>query len=401
MKRITLFGVLSVLLLFVAQAWAQDVVIEDFQGPSVEKLQLRESVEGSLSWKIESESSNTFLHVELARGDKAGYAYLYLPVTDELTKHASEFDGVKFRVKGDGSGTFGLLEIRTDGYVNIFQAIFPLDSTQWREVSIRWEEFFQTNDVPEDSPKNWQDTNVFAFGSRAGWGSCSYSVDDVALSKIPPREPVTAPDGYATLAKTAALLAQGRGLKIVALGDSITYGAQVPSDKRKTSLYYHVAAKIISDAFGGAEMTLVNAGVGGDTIAEGLIRIGHKVAAEEPDLVLVLLGANDAIYLFPDSRVRRTMELLLDTLLETTDAEILLLGPTPILNKPGTPERYGQIYREIACEKKIAFLDLSPAMTILARTDYKRALADTVHLSAYGHEVIGKAIGEHIVEMVR
>ena len=108
-------------------------------------------------------------------------------------------------------------------------------------------------------------------------------------------------------------------------------------------------------------------------LAREAARAVARKLLEKPDLVLVLLGANDAIYTFTDKRVKHTMSILIDELLRTTDADILLLGPSPIADKPGIPERYGKIYREIAEEKGIAYFDLAPVFSALADEDYRRA----------------------------
>ena len=383
-----------------AAARAETPVLEDFEkeAPAVVATQ---SVEGSVAWTIEKGPDGRYLKVDFTRGKEAGYAYVNLPVVDALVKNAAAWDGVAFRVKGDGSKTFGLIEVRADDYARIYHAIFPLRSTEWTEVAIRWDEFFQMDDDATDTPINWATLNRFSLGSRAGWGSASYAVDDFALAKITPREPAKAPEGFARLAGTVEKLKAGKPVKIVALGDSITYGAKVPRDEQPGALYFNVAADTLRKAFPLAQITTVNAGIGGDTVAEGLVRVGHYVAAEEPDLVLVLLGANDAIGRFPETRVRRTMGYLIDALLSTTSAEVLILGPTPILDAPGVPESYGEMYADLAREKGVAALELTPAISILAAEDMKRAYGDNVHLSSYGHSVIGKAVGEHIIELAK
>ena len=41
------------------------------------------------------------------------------------------------------------------------------------------------------------------------------------------------------------------------------------------------------------------------------------------------------------------------------------------------------------------------ALAVLAEPDFDMALADNVHLSVYGHEVVGQAILEFILEKTR
>jgi len=388
---------LAIVLCAASLAGAETKMLLDFEQAGAAKVRTNEASPGLLKASVEeSPSGGHFLTLQFTRAPKGGYAYALLPVTDALSKSAADYDGVTFKVKGDGGAAFGCIEIRTDDYTNIFQAVFSLASTEWKEVGIRWDEFFQMNDNVAEAAIDWSKLNNFGFGSRAGWGSSSFSVDDLALAKLPPRARPQTPEGAARLAATIAKLARAESVKIVALGDSITFGTKIAEEDRPTALYFQVAARGLEEKFKGAKVAVVNAGVGGETVAEGIVRTGHEVAAESPDLVIVLLGANDAFYDFPDSRVRATMNVLIDKLLETTNAEILLLGPTPISDKPGVPERYDKLYADIAAERGIAYLDLTKVFRALPTEDFQAAYADNVHWSQAGHRAAGTAVSDFI-----
>jgi lysophospholipase L1-like esterase len=383
-----------------ASAFAGErLVLMDFDDGDASGMRVSESLEGSLkSVLVDADEGGKCLRLTFDRKENAGYAYSRLPLVGELKESAAKYDGISFKLKGDGSRVLGTMEIRTDKYVNIFQAVFSLESTEWTEVTLRWDEFFQMNDGTTDAEINWPELNIVAFGSRAQWASCEFEVDEVALVKAEAHASPKAPDGADRLAASVAKLKSGGDFTIVALGDSITFGAKVPPDRRAAALYHGIVGAGLQSAFPGATVKVINSGVGGDIIGEGIVRIGHQVAGYDGDLVVVLLGANDAIYRFTDRRVRATMTILVDKLLENTNADILLLGPTPIVDRPGTPERYGEIYREIAREKGVAFFSLAEPFSILAEADARRALVDTVHLSEYGHEVAGRAILEYILD---
>jgi acyl-CoA thioesterase-1 len=206
--------------------------------------------------------------------------------------------------------------------------------------------------------------------------------------------------GAERLQKTFGKLRVGREVTLVALGDSITFGTKVPQDMRTDGLYFQLVALGLESAFPGAKVRAVNAGAGGDTIAEGLVRIGRDAAVHNPDLVIVLLGANDAIYRFPESRVVSTMALLVDTVRAATDAEVLLLGPAPCGEAPGVAERYAQALASLAGDKKVAYLNLSDHMRNLARKDYEAAYdKDRVHWSQSGHKVVGELVLNHVLHL--
>jgi lysophospholipase L1-like esterase len=377
-------------------------IVADFESAASAQLKIQETAPGSIVPQVVADpKGGHFLSLKFERSRKTGHAYASLPIVAELAKSAGGFDGITFRVKGDGAKTFGTIELRADDFVNIYQAVFPLDSKEWRDVSIRWDEFFQMNDGVKQAPINWPALNVFAFGSRADWGSARFDVDDLRLAKIPAKKPLVAPAGADKLSRTVEKLKSGKPVRIVALGDSITFGTKVDQEKRATALYFEVAAAELRKAFPSATITTVNAGVGGDTIGEGIVRIGHQVAAQAPDLVIVLLGANDALYEFPESRVRATMGILMEKLLETTSADVLILGPLVAPKVPTFPERYSPVYAALAMERNVAFFDLGKATGALPKKQFESIFDDGVHPNEEGHAICGKALGDYLLGLAK
>ena len=82
-------------------------------------------------------------------------------------------------------------------------------------------------------------------------------------------------------------------MKVVCLGDSLTYGYGVPRKDCWASL---TAAR--------TGHTLVNRGVNGDTTGGMLARFGRDVLEERPQRVLLMGGANDIIYGGSDAPAR-------------------------------------------------------------------------------------------------
>ena len=79
-----------------------------------------------------------------------------------------------------------------------------------------------------------------------------------------------------------------RALKLVALGDSLTAGYGLPPGKAfPDQLEAALRAK-------GCDVTIVNAGVSGDTAEDGLARYDWAVPADA-DALIVELGANDML----------------------------------------------------------------------------------------------------------
>ncbi|MEJ0070784.1 MAG: arylesterase [Pseudomonadota bacterium] len=85
-----------------------------------------------------------------------------------------------------------------------------------------------------------------------------------------------------------AALPLDRPLKLLALGDSLTAGYGLPSD---LSFSAKLEAALKAQ---GLNVTVINAGVSGDTSAGGLARLDWLLA-DKPDAVIVELGANDGL----------------------------------------------------------------------------------------------------------
>ena len=109
----------------------------------------------------------------------------------------------------------------------------------------------------------------------------------------------------AALALAFAAPASARTLKLVALGDSLTAGYGVPPGKAfPDQLEAALKAK-------GLDVTVVNAGVSGDTAEDGLARYDWSVPPDA-DALIVELGANDMLRGLPPDQTKKTLAEILD-----------------------------------------------------------------------------------------
>ena len=106
-----------------------------------------------------------------------------------------------------------------------------------------------------------------------------------------------------TLAAVSALAlpAQAEPVTLVALGDSLTAGYGLPEGE---GLVPQLQAWLDAQ---GAEVTLINAGVSGDTTAGGLSRLDWSITPET-DAMIVTLGGNDLLRGLPPDQTRTNIE---------------------------------------------------------------------------------------------
>lgn len=107
----------------------------------------------------------------------------------------------------------------------------------------------------------------------------------------------------ASLHPVAAAAETAAGTTIVALGDSLTAGYGLPEgDGLVPQLQAWLTAQ-------GAQITLVNAGVSGDTSAGGLSRLDWSLTPET-DALVVTLGGNDLLRGIQPSETRKNIDAI-------------------------------------------------------------------------------------------
>ena len=150
------------------------------------------------------------------------------------------------------------------------------------------------------------------------------------------------------MALTAATAAQPATaeapVKIVALGDSLTAGYGLPDkDGFVPRLQAALAAK-------GIAAEIENAGVSGDTAADGLARLDWSVP-QGTDAVIVELGANDMLRGIKPQVTRDALDAILRRLTERHIA-VLLCG---MRAAPNLGAEYGQAFERIYPELAVTY----------------------------------------------
>jgi acyl-CoA thioesterase-1 len=137
---------------------------------------------------------------------------------------------------------------------------------------------------------------------------------------------------------------------ILDFGDSLTAGLGLPAAQAfPAKLQAWLQER-------GITARVVNAGVSGDTTTGGLARLDWALA-EKPDLVILALGANDALRGIDPSSVRGNLEKMIEKI-EATGAKVLLLG---MLAPPNWGDEYKRAFDRIFPElARIHHLPLYP-----------------------------------------
>jgi acyl-CoA thioesterase-1 len=173
---------------------------------------------------------------------------------------------------------------------------------------------------------------------------------------------------------------QARTINIVAFGDSLTAGYQLPPNEA-----FPAQLETLSKSKG-LEVAITNAGVSGDTTADGLARLDWSIP-DGTDGVILALGANDALRGLSPEDSAKNLDAMLARLKERKIAVVL----TGILAPPNMGEdyetRFNAIYGELA--KKYT-VPLYPFLLDGVVLDSNLKLEDGMHPNGAGTKVMAE-----------
>jgi len=156
-----------------------------------------------------------------------------------------------------------------------------------------------------------------------------------------PREAAPAPVPSPPAAPTAP--------RVVVLGDSLTAGLGLPRDQAYPAV---LQRKLKGEGYA---LEIVNAGISGDTTADGLRRANWALEGDVRLLVLAL-GANDGLRGLPVGQMKDNLETIIHRAGQR-GIPVLLVGMEA---PPNYGEQYAaafrQVFRDLAGENKLTFI---------------------------------------------
>ena len=175
-----------------------------------------------------------------------------------------------------------------------------------------------------------------------------------------------------------SLAAQSGPVRIVAFGDSLTAGYELPA----TAAFPAVLEKRLrADGFA---VEIANAGVSGDTSVGGLARLDWSVPPDT-DLVIVELGANDMLRGAPPAEAAKALAEIVERL-QARKIAVVLAGMRSIANwGEAYANEFQAIYPDIARRFGVS---LYPFFLEGVAGDRELTLRDGMHPNTAGVEKI-------------
>lgn len=179
-------------------------------------------------------------------------------------------------------------------------------------------------------------------------------------------------------------------LSIAILGNSLTAGYGLRPDQALPTQLQAELGRL------GVVARVLNAGVSGDTTANGLRRVDRDVPADTR-LCLVALGANDMMQKVPPETVRANLDAIL--------ARLATLGVPAMVCGMRAPPWFGlyalafeRVFGEVARRHGAAF---DPFLLEGVALNPAYALPDRIHPNARGIEIVARRLAPRVASVLR
>jgi len=183
--------------------------------------------------------------------------------------------------------------------------------------------------------------------------------------------------------------AVGAAVQIIAFGDSLTAGYGLPA-REAYPAQLEAALRGV-----GFDVTVVNAGVSGETTRGNLERAAF-IRSQNPDIVLLGIGGNDALRLLPFFETEKNLRETITTLRsgENPPVLILLTMQAPLTSGLGYKRDFDALYKKLAEEYNLITV---PFLTTELFLDSGNKLPDGIHYNKIGYE---KVVNQYLVPTV-
>lgn len=166
---------------------------------------------------------------------------------------------------------------------------------------------------------------------------------------------------------------------ILFFGDSLTAGFGVKTEEAFPSL---VVSELNRKGY---SVSLINAGVSGDTSEQALKRVDWNLKRQKVDYVVLGIGGNDGLRHLPTSQLFSNLEKIVRKF-QQEKIQVLLLGmKTPANAGKDYQKSFEQVFRNLS---KAQNLPLVPFLLedVALKTDLNQA--DGIHPNAKGHKIL-------------
>lgn len=194
---------------------------------------------------------------------------------------------------------------------------------------------------------------------------------------------------------------RGDSIKIVCLGDSITYGYQIGTKQQVSNPYPKVLEDYLNN--NAIKATVINSGKPGWRSSQSLANMDNLVLQHKPDYCIIMLGINDARgsaygITITKEKYRKNMQKIIDILVSNEIVPIVLT-PTKTINK--RVEKFSEYLLNSLVNKEIEYVDMHIAVSEKSNDlEISNLLPDGIHFADEYYRWIADIIIEKIVSII-
>jgi lysophospholipase L1-like esterase len=282
--------------------------------------------------------------------------------------------------------------------------------TKWKKVDLSWKALGTTRDKPTLA---WQlvfrvagpiKERTWLILDRVGVETPHFIPNPPVRRQTGPDETISSKTilyGAEHLARLRKRAEERKPFKVIALGDSVTAGAQmnrgtwaVRGKEGVRFLYFAHLARLWEGHFRYKGITPVQHGHGGWTAERALTVIDKEVVKEAgpDDLVILQFGGNDLTWAGKTpAQWKAAMKKLIARAKKKTD-QILLISPPPAGDVPKKSAAITRVLEELVKEEKVAAADVTRLACYRGEAFAWAWLANEGHPAYMGHITVAEMI---------
>ena len=265
---------------------------------------------------------------------------------------------------------------------------------------------------PDPAPAPQPQTTV-AARSYEPRGVTSRAIDKVKevaksaadiFSRVPCLPPKGGSKAMGSLPNVASKLAAGQPVVIVAFGSSSTQGFGASSPEFN---YPNRLAAQLRRHYPTADITVVNAGVGGEDAPEMMKRLQTQVIDRHPDLVIWQVGTNAVLRNLDPGETVKLVEDGISRIQAAGGTDIVLVDPqySPAVNQ--RKESAGKMIKLLGNVAELRKVGIFPRFEVMRDWHENQSIpvesfviADGLHMNDWGYACFAQLLGDDIIRSV-
>ncbi|MBR1091916.1 SGNH/GDSL hydrolase family protein [Bradyrhizobium manausense] len=224
------------------------------------------------------------------------------------------------------------------------------------------------------------------------------------FSRVPCLSPKGGSKTMGSLPHVASKLIAGKPVVIVAFGSSSTagYGASSPDFN-----YPNRLAAQLRRQYPTADISVINAGVGGEDAPEMMKRLQTQVIDVHPDLVIWQVGTNAVLRNLDPGDTAKMVEDGISRIQAAGDADVVLVDPQYSPRVTERPESANRMVKLLGKVAELRHVGIFPRFEVMRDWHEKQALpvesfviADGLHMNDWGYACFAQLLGDDIIRSV-